>query len=158
MYTLWPHIERRLLWIDEYGDGFVQYATDSPIGLRNQGGKDSPDAVFGADGVTAAGPIALCDVAMALGYTARADRLWRQADALQVAFNHHFWPPIAASTRWRSTAANGPGAGFQRRGPPRWPPHCSRMIFLGPGDPHGRGRRAALQPALLSSGFGLAPR
>ncbi|MHB1566445.1 MAG: amylo-alpha-1,6-glucosidase [Acidiferrobacter sp.] len=109
MRMLWPHIERALTWIDEYGDGdgdgFVEYATDSPIGLRNQGWKDSPDAVFGADGVTAEGPIALCevqayvyaaksriaDVAAALGHTARADSLRRQAHALQVAFNHHFW-------------------------------------------------------------------
>src|SRR5205814_4039594 len=61
---LWPHVERALAWIDEYGDvdrdGFVEYARQSPNGLVQQGWKDSEDAVFHADGSLAAGPIALC--------------------------------------------------------------------------------------------------
>src|SRR5262249_14726696 len=63
---LWPAVCRALEWIDRDGDrdgdGFVEYARRSRDGLRNQGWKDSEDAVFHADGALAEGPIALCEV------------------------------------------------------------------------------------------------
>ena len=66
LQALWPHVERALAWIDQYGDrdgdGFVEYARRSPEGLIHQGWKDSHDAVFHADGTLAGGPIALCEV------------------------------------------------------------------------------------------------
>ena len=44
---LLPNAEAALRWIDEYGDrdgdGFVEYETRSPGGIRNQGWKDSHD-------------------------------------------------------------------------------------------------------------------
>jgi glycogen debranching enzyme len=107
--TLWPHVERALEWIDRYGDrdgdGFVEYARRSNSGLIQQGWKDSHDSVFHADGALAEAPIALCEVqayvyaariqaaaiAEALGLTARAAGLRRQAETLRVAFEAQFW-------------------------------------------------------------------
>src|SRR5947208_1634298 len=63
---IWPNVERALAWIDHYGDidgdGFVEYTRRSKLGLIHQGWKDSHDAVFHADGTSAEGPIALCEV------------------------------------------------------------------------------------------------
>ena len=106
---LWPSIERALAWIDDYGDrdgdGFVEYARQSPVGLTQQGWKDSHDSVFHADGALAEPPIALCEVqayvydarvraarlADALGHAARADQLRHQAQQLRGAFEEQFW-------------------------------------------------------------------
>ena len=107
--SLWPHILRALDWIDRYGDrdgdGFVEYARQSPTGLRNQGWKDSDDSVFHADGSLAQGPIALCEVqayvyaakraaatlAAVLGEAERARALAQAADALRDRFAAAFW-------------------------------------------------------------------
>jgi glycogen debranching enzyme len=107
--TLWPHVQRALSWIDQYGDrdgdGFVEYARQSAVGLIQQGWKDSKDAIFHADGSLAAPPIALCEVqayvyearrgaarmADALGDSERARRLTDQAERLRAAFEERFW-------------------------------------------------------------------
>jgi len=107
--TIWPNVERALEWIDRYGDadgdGFVEYSRRSSTGLVQQGWKDSQDSVFHADGTLAEGPIALCEVqgyvyeakqqaavlAAALGDTARADRLRKEAETLRQAFEAQFW-------------------------------------------------------------------
>lgn len=64
--SIWPHVERALAWIDQYGDvdgdGLVEYVRHSQRGLVHQGWKDSQDAVFHEDGTLAEGPIALCEV------------------------------------------------------------------------------------------------
>jgi glycogen debranching enzyme len=109
LQTLWPHIELALQWMDTYGDldgdGFVEYFRRSPNGLVNQGWKDSHDAVFHADGTSAAGPIALCEVqgyvyaakrgaatlARAMGQPDRADELLKQAEILRQRFLEAFW-------------------------------------------------------------------
>jgi glycogen debranching enzyme len=106
---LWPHVERALEWIDRYGDrdgdGFVEYARQSPSGLVQQGWKDSQDSVFHADGTLAEPPIALCEVqayvydarrraaalAEALGWSEQAASLRRRAEALRAAFEERFW-------------------------------------------------------------------
>jgi glycogen debranching enzyme len=106
---LWPHVERALAWIDRYGDrdgdGFVEYARQSPTGLVQQGWKDSQDSVFHADGSLAEPPIALCEVqayvydarckaarlADALGKPEQAADLRRRAVELQSAFEARFW-------------------------------------------------------------------
>jgi glycogen debranching enzyme len=106
---LWPHVERALAWIDQYGDrdrdGFVEYARRSPSGLIQQGWKDSQDSVFHADGSLAEAPIALCEVqayvydarlrsahmADALGRHQRGDQLRQQAERLRTAFEEQFW-------------------------------------------------------------------
>ena len=66
LQAIWPNVLAALDWIersgDADGDGFVEYDRRRSSGLRNQGWKDSDDAVFHADGSLAAGPIALCEV------------------------------------------------------------------------------------------------
>jgi glycogen debranching enzyme len=106
---IWPNIERALQWIDRAGDldgdGFVEYSRRSQDGLIHQGWKDSQDAVFHADGSSAEGPIALCEVqgyvfaakrgaarfALALGHTEQARRLLKEADTLHTQFERSFW-------------------------------------------------------------------
>ncbi|MGD9852617.1 MAG: glycogen debranching N-terminal domain-containing protein [Nitrospirales bacterium] len=107
--SLWPHLDRALTWIDQYGDqdrdGFVEYFRKTPTGLAQQGWKDSYDSVFHADGSLAEGPIALCEVqgyvyaakraasklAGVLGYSERAKALGEEAHALRDQFNRKFW-------------------------------------------------------------------
>src|SRR5205823_1070137 len=107
--SIWPNVERALTWIDRYGDrdqdGFVEYARRSHHGLVHQGWKDSHDAVFHADGQSAEGPVALCEVqgyvyaaklaaaalARGLGDNARAQELVRQAQKLRQRFDETFW-------------------------------------------------------------------
>jgi glycogen debranching enzyme len=106
---IWPNIEAALDWIDRYGDrdgdGFVEYARETSSGLANQGWKDSHDAVFHADGATAVGPIALCEVqayvyaaklaiarlAGVFGFAEQALRLADQAERLRREFEAKFW-------------------------------------------------------------------
>jgi len=101
--------ERCLDWIDRYGDldgdGFQEYLSHSPKGLRNQGWKDSGDAVVYPDGDTVEPPIALCElqgyvydarrrmaeVFAALGDQARSEALLHAADDLKQRFEAAFW-------------------------------------------------------------------
>jgi glycogen debranching enzyme len=108
---LLPHADRALDWIvnhgDRDGDGFVEYARSTELGLANQGWKDSFDGVTFADGRIAEPPIALAEVQ---GYvyaaylakshfcTEREDAdgaaYWAQkAQDLKDAFNRVFWLP-----------------------------------------------------------------
>ncbi len=111
-------LEKALTWIDKYGDfdgdGFVEYLTRSPKGLRNQGWKDSGDSMIYPDGTLVEPPIALCevqgyvydawrraaniyeiwgrsDVEAADSFRERAQKLHSQADALYQRFNERFW-------------------------------------------------------------------
>jgi glycogen debranching enzyme len=106
---LWPHVLKALEWLDRYGDqdqdGFVEYQSRTPLGLQNQGWKDSEDAVFHVDGRLASGPIALCEVqgyaywarkcaaalAFALEYQELAPRWEKEAADLKRRFNRVFW-------------------------------------------------------------------
>lgn len=104
-----PPLEKALTWIEKYGDfdgdGFVEYLTRSPKGLRNQGWKDSGDSMVYPDGSLVEPPIALCEVQGYVydawrraaniyevwGQGERAQKLNSQADALYQRFNEHFW-------------------------------------------------------------------
>ena len=106
---LWPHIQRALTWIDDFGDvdgdGFVEYARHSINGLVQQGWKDSNDSIFHADGTIAEAPIALCEVqgyvyaaklaaarlTRALGDVKQCCELEVQAEALRTQFEEQFW-------------------------------------------------------------------
>jgi glycogen debranching enzyme len=106
---IWPNIELALQWIDRAGDldgdGFVEYSRRSKDGLIHQGWKDSQDAVFHADGSSAEGPFALCEVqgyvfaakrraarlALALGHPEQARRFLKEADTLRTQFERRFW-------------------------------------------------------------------
>jgi glycogen debranching enzyme len=107
--ALWPHVERALAWIRDYGDvdgdGFVEYQRKTREGLANQGWKDSEDAVFHRNGELAEGPIALAEVqgyvylaklraarlVQALGGADRARALRREAEELRERFERAFW-------------------------------------------------------------------
>jgi len=107
--SLWPQIALAMDWIDRYGDadqdGFVEYDSKSPNGLRNQGWKDSQDSIFHSDGRLAEGPIALCEVqgyiyrarrsaaelAAVLGKGAIADHQQEMASELKTSFEQRFW-------------------------------------------------------------------
>ncbi len=104
-----PTAENCLRWIEEHGDldgdGFIEYLSRSPEGLKNQGWKDSGDSMVDADGKPAVPPIALCEVQgyiydaklrMAEMYdvwdeSGRARQLRSSADALKQRFNDSFW-------------------------------------------------------------------
>ena len=106
---IWSNIERALQWIDHAGDldgdGFVEYSRRSKDGLVHQGWKDSRDAVFHADGRSAEGPIALCEVqgyvfaakrraaqlALVLGHMEQSKLLLKEADKLRTQFERSFW-------------------------------------------------------------------
>jgi glycogen debranching enzyme len=107
--ALWPAARAALRWMREHGDadgdGYLEYAMHSPIGLTNQGWKDSGDAVMHADGRLAPPPIALvevqgyayaawmagADVAELLGEAGDAAGWRRQAATLHARFNEDFW-------------------------------------------------------------------
>jgi glycogen debranching enzyme len=106
---LMPAADAALEWIDAHGDldgdGFLEYRTRSPRGIRNQGWKDSFDSVVHADGRLAEPPIALAevqgyvvlaknrmaDVYAALGDDRRAEWLRASAHELRRRFNEAFW-------------------------------------------------------------------
>jgi glycogen debranching enzyme len=106
---LLPNVKAALDWIDTWGDkdgdGFVEYESRSPVGIRNQGWKDSWDSIVHADGHLAEPPIALvevqgyvylakqrvADVFDVLGDHDRAASLRREALALKLRFNQEFW-------------------------------------------------------------------
>jgi glycogen debranching enzyme len=108
---LLPSVEQALHWCDTAGDpdqdGFLEYSGSAGVGLRNQGWKDSDDAISFADGSLAEGPISVAE-AQAYLYGAKrgmvriyrdlgrhedADRLESEAHALKVRFNEKFWVP-----------------------------------------------------------------
>ncbi len=99
-----------LEWMDRDGDldhdGFYEYKTRAGnSGTKNQGWKDSGQAILYADGRMVADPIAVCEIqglyyaakqAMAVAFAAvgehaRATDLLSQADALKRRFNDRFW-------------------------------------------------------------------
>lgn len=106
-----PVAERRLEWIDRYGDldadGFQEYAPRLPSGYRNMGWKDARDAVVYPDGRQVDPPIGTCelqayvydawqrmsDLYEVLGEPDRALALRQQAAALKRRFNTAFWMP-----------------------------------------------------------------
>ncbi len=105
------NVERALSWIDVYGDsdgdGFVDYATRSPSGARNQGWKDSGNSICNRDGSLAEPPIALVEV-QGYVYRAQLDAAWlfrldgdgelaatleREAHRLKRRFASTYWMP-----------------------------------------------------------------
>lgn len=94
---LLPNLQAALEWMarfgDADGDGFLEYIDESGHGLANQGWKDSADSVRFANGDTAVGPVALCEVQ---GYAYEAAV---KGAALLDAFE------LPGADRWRSWAA-----------------------------------------------------
>lgn len=100
---------RGLEWADKYGDldgdGFYEYQTRSEQGERNQGWKDSADAIVYEDGSLVDTPLGTCEM-QAFAYVSKlhfAEVLWwldmhdasrrlhREAESLKKRFNETFW-------------------------------------------------------------------
>jgi glycogen debranching enzyme len=92
-------------WADLNGDGFTEYLTHSEQGTKNQGWKDSGDAIVYEDGKEVEPPIAMCEE-QAFLYVAKlhlsellwwldmkdeAHRLYHEATELKKRFNESFW-------------------------------------------------------------------
>jgi glycogen debranching enzyme len=101
---------RAIEWADrarEAGGGFLAYERRSPAGLRNQGWKDSDEAIRHADGRIAEPPIAtveeqafhflalqrMAEILVALEEPAAADDLLARAADLRRRWHDAFWMP-----------------------------------------------------------------
>lgn len=102
---------KALRWKDEYArlekDGFYYYQSHSSQGNKNQGWKDSGDAIVYEDGSQVQTPIATCEeqayayvaqlhmseVMWFLGEKDLARQLFREASELKKRFNDKFWMP-----------------------------------------------------------------
>jgi glycogen debranching enzyme len=98
-----------LRWADEFGDlnhdGFCEYLTRSKQGEKNQGWKDSGDAIVYEDGARVPDPLATCEMQAFvyasklhlsellwwLGETETAKKLFHDAEELKKRFNDVFW-------------------------------------------------------------------
>ncbi|MDQ6692703.1 MAG: amylo-alpha-1,6-glucosidase [Candidatus Dormibacteraeota bacterium] len=108
---LTPNVLAALAWCDKYGDrdgdGFVEYQQHNPVGVRNQGWKDSVDSLTAVDGSLAPLPAALVEVQgyvyraksglarifRSLGQRDTARRLDAEARLLRQRFNAAYWMP-----------------------------------------------------------------
>ena len=106
---LLPAARDALDWCDRYGDidgdGFLEYDTRSSGGVKNQGWKDSGDAIVDADGEIVPNPIATSELQAywyaglqqaglafaAVGDVGQGARLIRKARDLKLRFNEAFW-------------------------------------------------------------------
>ncbi len=107
----WDTARRILDWAREYGDrdgdGYLEYQTRSPKGTKNQGWKDSGNAVVYEDGSPVPAPLGTCELqgywfaaqqlmavmSLARGEPAQARALWRSAKDLKARFNCDWWLP-----------------------------------------------------------------
>ncbi len=123
-----PAISAALNWVRSFGatgeDGFLRYDTDSVSGLRNQGWKDSENAIVFADGSLCQGPIAMAEVQgylyaayrmltpliAALGEQAESSRLRRAAGELRRRFAGSFWLGDEGLLAMAIDGANRPAA------------------------------------------------
>jgi glycogen debranching enzyme len=105
----WDTARRILEWAHEYGDrdrdGYLEYHTRSRVGTKNQGWKDSGDAIVYEDGTAVPAPIATCELQgywyaaqMLMGLLhfmtgSRADARahWAEAADLKQRFNRDWW-------------------------------------------------------------------
>ncbi|MBD3345131.1 MAG: hypothetical protein GF401_08735 [Chitinivibrionales bacterium] len=105
----WDTCCRILNWAermgDPDGDGYLEYTTRSPDGPRNQGWKDSENAVVYEDGTLVEPPIATCEIqgyyyaalqtayvfSFALGAKRDAFAYYTKAASLKKNFNRDFW-------------------------------------------------------------------
>jgi glycogen debranching enzyme len=107
-----PNLERAVGWIVRFGgldgDGFLAYRRSGGSGLRNQGWKDSDDAIRFRDGRLGEPPIAVVEVQGYLYAALRAaaelyrclgrddgeaERLDRRVQGLPTAIDRAFWMP-----------------------------------------------------------------
>ena len=105
----WDAARRILDWAREYGDrdgdGYLEYLTRSPAGTKNQGWKDSGNAILYEDGRPVPAPLGTCDLqgywfaaqrlmsvlSWVMGEHENARALWRSASDLKIRFNRDWW-------------------------------------------------------------------
>ena len=105
----WDTARRILDWARQYGDrdgdGYLEYQTRSKMGTKNQGWKDSGDAIIYDDGRPVPPPIATCELqgywyiaqhlmgftAWMLGERDAASAYWKSAADLKERFNRDWW-------------------------------------------------------------------
>lgn len=105
----WDTARRILDWAREHGDvdrdGYLEYQTRSRRGTKNQGWKDSGDAIIYDDGTPVPSPIATCELqgywyiaqelmallSWVMGARADAAALRESAAALKQRFNRDWW-------------------------------------------------------------------
>lgn len=105
----WQTANRILDWLRQYGDrdgdGYLEYLTESPAGTKNQGWKDSGNAVLYEDGSPVPAPLGTCELqgywfaslqlmsalSWVRGEKDRAAALWREAMDLKTRFNRDWW-------------------------------------------------------------------
>jgi len=108
---LLPAARSAVDWLERYGDldrdGFIEYRTRSPGGVKNQGWLDSDDAIVDADGALVPNPIATSELQAyayaglqqaALVFAAFRDvgyaaELLRRAERIRRRFDAVFWQP-----------------------------------------------------------------
>jgi glycogen debranching enzyme len=92
-------------WGDPDGDGFLEYDTLSPQGAKNQGWKDSGNAIIDEGGRSVPSPLGTCELqgywfaaqqlmaflAWSLGEREDAQAHWRAARKLKERFNRVWW-------------------------------------------------------------------
>jgi glycogen debranching enzyme len=105
--ALWPNALAAMDWIDRRleATGYLTYQRRSPLGLHNQGWKDSGDCIVDRHGRLAPAPLALCEV-QGYVYAAKqgmsrlaqwqhqpeqAQRWQSEAQDLRERFNRDFW-------------------------------------------------------------------
>lgn len=105
----WDTARRILDWARDYGDmdgdGYLEYQTRSSMGTRNQGWKDSGDAILYEDGTPVPSPLGTCELqgywfaaqqlfavlSWAMGAHDDAKALWHSAMSLKDRFNRDWW-------------------------------------------------------------------
>jgi glycogen debranching enzyme len=106
-----PTAERALEWAerdgDSDGDGFLEYRQRSPVGIKNQGWKDSDEAIRYPDGGQVPNPIAtveeqafhylalvrMAEICVALEDDAAAEGYLAHARELRAAWHAAYWMP-----------------------------------------------------------------
>ena len=105
----WDTARRILDWArtlgDRDGDGYLEYLTRSPKGTKNQGWKDSGNAIVYEDGTPVPSPCGTCDLqgywfsaqqqmavmSWLMGERHNATELWRSAVDLRRRFSSDWW-------------------------------------------------------------------
>ena len=105
----WDVARRILDWLrergDRDGDGYLEYLTVSPKGTKNQGWKDSDNAILYEDGEPVPAPIGTCELqgywfaslqmmsamSWVRGDSEDAKALWHEAADLKQRFNRDWW-------------------------------------------------------------------
>lgn len=112
--ALWPAVRSAMAWLDratDEGRSLLRYQRRTPLGLENQGWKDSRDGVSFADGRRAKAPIALvevqgyaiaawragADLAHVRGEHALAEAWTSRVAPFSASLEHAFWMPRAGA-------------------------------------------------------------